>query len=375
MADHWEGVFIVQYPEHIHGGNISLASRKYHLPPHELLDFSANINPLGPSPKSIAAVVENLGLISSYPDPDCGELKAALAGHLGIREDLLLLGNGAAELIYLLVRVLDARKALIPVPTFCEYGLAVLSQGGEVLKVALDEKRGFRLPLDELIKSLEQADLIFICNPNNPTGRLLDGKIVENILDKACSHGVMVLMDEAFMDFIPEKGRFSVITRVGDYPNLAVLYSLTKFFGIPGLRLGAIAAPGELINRMKVAKDPWNVNVLAQVAGVAGLRDQEYMERTLQLIRQEKQFLFRELNRLPGLRPLPGAANFFLVDLTGSGLTSGELAELMGRRGFMVRDCTGFSGLAGRYIRLAVKTHQENIRLIHAFKSILGGIC
>jgi threonine-phosphate decarboxylase len=328
-----EGVFIVQDLEHIHGGNINLASRKYNLPVHKLLDFSANINPLGPSPKSITAVMDNLSLINSYPDPDCRELKAVLASHLGVWEELLLMGNGAAELIYLLVRVLGVKKALIPVPTFSEYGLAVLSQGGEVLNVTLDEKNRFSLPLDHLVKSLDQVDLVFICNPNNPTGRLLDGKTVEYILDKAFSKGVMVLVDEAFMDFIPEKERFSVMKRVGDFPNLAVLYSLTKFFGIPGLRLGAIAASVKLIRRMNAAKDPWNVNVLAQVAGAAGLRDHDYMERTVRLVRQEKQFLFRDLNRLQGLQPLPGAANFFLVKITESGLTSGKLTELLGRRG------------------------------------------
>jgi threonine-phosphate decarboxylase len=370
-----EGVFIVQDLEHIHGGNINLASRKYNLPVHKLLDFSANINPLGPSPKSITAVMDNLNLINSYPDPDCRELKAVLASHLGVWEELLLMGNGAAELIYLLVRVLGVKKALIPVPTFSEYGLAVLSQGGEVLNVTLDEKNRFSLPLDHLVKSLDQVDLVFICNPNNPTGRLLDGKTVEYILDKAFSKGVMVLVDEAFMDFIPEKERFSVMKRVGDFPNLAVLYSLTKFFGIPGLRLGAIAASVKLIRRMNAAKDPWNVNVLAQVAGAAGLRDHDYMERTVRLVRQEKQFLFRELNRLQGLQPLPGAANFFLVKITESGLTSGKLTELLGRRGIMVRDCAGFSGLEERYIRLAVKTHAENIKLIHALKSIREEIC
>jgi len=150
-----EGVFIVQDLEHIHGGNINLASRKYNLPVHKLLDFSANINPLGPSPKSITAVMDNLSLINSYPDPDCRELKAVLASHLGVWEELLLMGNGAAELIYLLVRVLGVKKALIPVPTFSEYGLAVLSQGGEVLNVTLDEKNRFSLPLDHLVKSLD----------------------------------------------------------------------------------------------------------------------------------------------------------------------------------------------------------------------------
>lgn len=363
----------MQHLEHIHGGNVTRASRKYGLSKEEFIDFSANINPLGPSREVIAAVVNSLGLISSYPDPDCGELKAALAGYLGIHEDLLLMGNGAAELIYLLVRVTGCRRALIPVPTFCEYGLSVLSQGGEVLEVAMDEEDGFRLPVEKIVSCLPRVDLLFLCNPNNPTGRVVDRKTIELILNEALIHGVTVLVDEAFMDFVPRRELLSVMSMVGQRPNLAVLYSLTKFFGIPGLRLGAIAGPDELIARMSASKDPWNVNVLAQVAGVAGLRDRDYMEETNRLVRGEKSFLFKELSGLPGVNPLPGAANFILVGVSESGFTSGELTDLLGRRGIMVRDCAGFAGLKGRYLRLAVKTRPENEKLLQALKAVLEG--
>lgn len=362
----------MQHLEHIHGGNVTRASLKYGLPKDEIIDFSANINPLGPSKEVISAVVNSLDLISRYPDPDCGELKAALAVYLGVPEDCLLMGNGAAELIYLLVRVTGCRRALIPVPTFCEYSLSVLSQGGKVLEVAMDEEEGFRLPVEKILSCLSGANLLFLCNPNNPTGRVVDGKTIEFILKEALSHGVMVLVDEAFMDFVPRRELYSVMPLVGRYPNLVVLYSMTKFFGIPGLRLGAIAAPAELVVRMKDSKDPWNVNALAQVAGVAGLRDKDYMEETNRLVREEKHFLFAGLSGIPGLKPLPGAANFILVDVSQSGLTSGELTDLLGRRGILVRDCAGFTGLAGRYLRLAVKTRPENKKLLHALKEILG---
>lgn len=364
----------MQHLEHIHGGNLARASRKYGLSKEKLIDFSANINPLGPSQKVISAVVNSLGLVSSYPDPDCSELKAELAGYLGIQEKLLLMGNGAAELIYLLVRVTGCRRALIPVPTFCEYGLSVLSQGGEVLKVSMDEEEGFSLPLEKIISLLSEVDLLFLCNPNNPTGRLVDRKTIELILDEALPRGVTVLVDEAFMDFVPQRERFSVMSMVGRRPNLAVLYSLTKYFGIPGLRLGAIAAPLDLIERMSTSKDPWNVNVLAQVAGVAGLKDQAHMEETFRLVQEEKKFLFNELSDLPGLKPLPGAANFILVGISESDIPSGELTDLLGRRGIMVRDCAGFTGLAGRYLRLAVKTRPENEKLLLALKAVLEGI-
>ncbi len=361
----------MQRLEHIHGGNITRASMKYGLPKEEIIDFSANINPLGPSEKVVSAVSNNLNLISSYPDPDCSELKAILSVYLGVPEEHLLMGNGAAELIYLLVRVTGLRKAIIPVPTFSEYGLSILSNGGEVLKVPMDAGEEFRLPVEKILSCLNRAELLFLCNPNNPTGRVIEGRIIELILEKALSYGVMVLVDEAFMDFVPQREFYSVMHLVGRYPNLAVLYSMTKFFGIPGLRLGAIAAPGELVTQLNVSKDPWNVNVLAQVAGVAGLKDRGYMERTNKLVREEKKFLFDRLSEITGLKPLPGAANFILVDVGQSGLTSGELTDLLGKRGILVRDCVGFTGLAGRYLRLAIKTRSENEKLINALKAIL----
>jgi len=359
--------------EHIHGGNITQAAWKYGIPKEKLVDFSANINPLGPSRKINSALTNNLGLISSYPDPDCRELKTALAAYLGIDRELLLMGNGAAELIYLFVRVTGCKKALIPVPTFCEYKLSVLSQGGEVIEVDMEEEKGFSLPVEKIVNLIPQVDLIFLCNPNNPTGHVVDRKTIDYILDKSFSHGVIVLVDEAFMDFVPRRYLYTMMPEVGRVSNLIVLYSLTKFFGIPGLRLGAIAAPADLIARMNSSKDPWNVNVLAQVAGIEGLRDREHMQETNRLVSREKKILFEELQVIPGVRPIPGAANFILVDVSKSGLTSGELTDLLGRRGILVRDCNGFTGLAGRYIRLAVKTRPENILLLSALKDILGG--
>lgn len=359
--------------DHIHGGNINLASKKYGIPKEKIIDFSANINPLGPSQKIYEAITSNIDAIVNYPDPDCTELKDVLADYLGIDRDLILMGNGAAELIYLLVRVTGCKKALIPVPTFCEYGLSVLSQGGEIIEVEMEEKEGFRLPVEKIIKLIPMADLLFICSPNNPTGRLVEREAIEKIIEVSASHGVLVVVDEAFMDFVQKRMLYTMMPAVGKSANLAVLYSLTKFFGIPGLRLGAIAAPKGLIKRMDASKDPWNVNVLAQVAGVAGLNDLAHIERTNMMLNREKLFVFEELQNIPGLCPLPGAANFILLNVAGSGFKSNELTELLGRRGILVRDCHGFSGLAGRYIRIAVKKRPENENLLSAIKDIMGG--
>jgi threonine-phosphate decarboxylase len=276
-------------------------------------------------------------------------------------------------MIYQLVRVTGRKKALIPVPTFSEYALSVLSQGGEVVEIELEEEEGFSLPAEKIIRLIPEVDLLFICSPNNPTGRLVDKKIIEHILEVSAACDVMVLVDEAFMDFVPQRTLYSMMSSVGRISNLAVLYSLTKFFGIPGLRLGALAAPKELIKRMDASKDPWNVNVMAQIAGVAGLKDLNHMVSTKTLVNKEKIFLFEGLQDIPGIQPLPGAANFILVNVSQCGLKSAELTDLLGQRGILVRDCHGFRGLSGRYIRLAVKRRHENEILLAAIKDILGG--
>jgi threonine-phosphate decarboxylase len=251
--------------------------------------------------------------------------------------------------------------------------LSVLSQGGEVVEAELEEEKGFSLPVEKIIRLIPEVDLLFICSPNNPTGHLVDKKIIEHILEVSASFDVVVLVDEAFMDFVPQRALYSMMSSAGRISNLAVLYSLTKFFGIPGLRLGALAAPKELIKRMDTAKDPWNVNVMAQIAGVAGLKDLNHMESTKTLVNKEKMFLYEELQNIPGMQPLPGAANFILVKVSQSGLKSDELTDLLGQRGILVRDCHGFRGLAGRYIRVAVKRRNENEILLAAIKDILGG--
>lgn len=361
------------YFEHIHGGNLDRASIKYGIPKERLIDFSANINPLGPSRQIISAVVNNLKYINNYPDPECRELKSTLASYLGIDQEYLVMGNGAAELIYLLVRVIGCKKALIAAPTFSEYGLAVMSNCGEVKEILMDEKDNFKLPVGKIIDNLPGADIIFLCNPNNPTGRVVHINTITRILDHARQYGVMVVVDEAFMDFLFHKELFSLVPLVPKWENIAVIYSMTKFFGIPGLRLGAIAVPVKLAARMNSLKDPWNVNILAQAAGVAGLNDINYIEETKRLVLKEKKYLFKKLKAFNVIQPIPGAANFILVNVSGSGLQSGYLTEQLGKNGIMVRDCDGFTGLAGRYIRIAVKTRGENEILLDVLKAVLEG--
>jgi threonine-phosphate decarboxylase len=354
-----------------HGGNLFQAAKNYGFLPRELIDFSANINPLGPSIKVIKAITDNLWQISHYPDPDCTILRQALSLHLNVSPDNLLVGNGTSELIYLLAETLNIRHALVLPPAFSEYARAVFTHGGKISQVELNEENDFSLPLAELTKAIPEVEALFLCNPNNPTGSLVSQVELKVILDTAARFNRLVIVDEAFMDFVLEKEDYTALPYLNNYPNLIILYSLTKILAIPGLRLGIIATASNLIKKLAQAKIPWSVNTLAQIAGKAGLEDEEYLMNTYRLVNQEKAFLLNQLNKLPGLRPLPGAANFFLIDITKTGYSVRELVQKLGLKGILVRDCTNFSGLSRPYIRIAVRGREENRALLAALQEIL----
>lgn len=355
-----------------HGGNLTRAAAEFGLSPRDFLDFSANINPLGLSRRVREAVEDNLWQISHYPDPDCRRLKRALADHLGVDERCLLVGNGAAELIYLLARVVARGRALIPAPTFSEYALAVRAAGGEVAYVFTRPSAGFALPWRDIYRRLGEGDALFLCNPNNPTGTLIPRRELDVLLDMATARRVVVIVDEAFMDFVDDPGEYTLFPLAGRQPNLILVYSLTKILAIPGLRLGALVAPPELVDRLDRLRDPWSVNALAQVAGVAGLQDREYLRQTRAVVSREREFLYRGLSALPGLHPFPGAANFLLVDIGATGYTAAEMVQKMGSKGILLRNCANFPGLGQRYIRLAVRSREENRRLLESLGEIVS---
>ena len=284
----------------------------------------------------------------------------------------IILGNGAAEIIFILARLLNLKEALIPAPTFSEYEIATAGCGSRVRYFDLDRKQGFRPDADKLAHSLPGADIVFVCNPNNPTGCLMEAGDVMKIVRAGQKTNTLVVVDEAFLDFLPDKDRYSVVHEVVQNPNLFVLYSLTKFFAVPGLRLGAAIGSREIIERLDRAKDPWNVNTLAQAAGTASLMDKEYIRRTVDFISGEKEFLYQALSRVDGLRPYPPAANYILVDISGTGYTSGELRDILGRQGILIRDCSSYRNLGENYIRVAVRNREDNIKLIKAMQAGIG---
>ena len=359
--------------EHQHGGNLTRAAREYGLPVQQFIDFSASINPLGPSPEVYRTITDNLWRIRHYPDPDCGEIAGLLASYLEVPPESVVVGNGGAELIYMLPAALKIRRALIVAPTFSEYAAAIHATGGEVDHFCLPPEGDATRHLENLKLKIPDYHAVFICNPNNPTGRLFTSGELEPLVHTASAAGTMLVVDEAFIDFVDRRRQCSLMQRAASTPNIIILYSLTKFFGIPGLRLGAVITESGMANVIKRAVDPWRVNVLAQVAGEAALKDRKHMEATIELVQREREYLLKSLSGMKGVRPISGAANFLLIDLSASGKKLKEIIPELGRRGILVRDCSNFYGLDGEYIRIAIRNRPENDKLLAYLGDVLGG--
>ena len=364
---------------HIHGGNIEEIAKKYRLREEKIIDFSANINPLGPPSKVIKALKENLDKIVRYPDPEAINLRRELSKYLKINSESIIAGNGAVELIHLICRALKPQKALIVVPTFSEYESTLKSIGCKIQFFLLQSRENFRLDIEELSKNIKKIgssrpyqgrDLLFLCNPNNPTGQLINKTDLLKIINVAQKRGVFVLIDEVFMDFVEQEGKETLIYEAARRDNLFIIRSLTKFFALPGIRIGYGIGNEDILKRMKIHKEYWSVNVLAQIAGMASLRDKEYIKKTKKLIAKERKFLYNKLSKINGLKPYPSAANFILCRLANNKMDSKNLQKKLIRKNILIRNCSSFRSLNNRYIRIAVRTRQGNLRLINSLSNI-----
>lgn len=354
----------------LHGGNLKEAQERYLLKKEEIIDFSANINPLG-FPKSVGKIISSyLDDIARYPDPDCRDLKKALAGCLNISADNLLIGNGSMDLIFSLAFALKPKRALIPIPAFSEYERAVHLAGGRCLFVKTHEKNDFAVNVTEIVKRLDSVDLLFICNPNNPTGFLWDKEAMRFLAGKCEKNGVFLVIDEAFMDFVEEKNASSMAAARPYRKHVLVLRSLTKFFALAGLRIGYLAGNKKLLNRISSYQPPWSVNVLAQMTACEIIRDSVFIKKSRDYVLKESSFLFKELQKLEFLKPYPVSANFIFCRLEDKKINARRLCDYCGGKGILIRDCSNFRGLDGRFVRIAVRRREENVLLLSCLEGI-----
>lgn len=371
----------------VHGGNLAWAAALAGCPASAILDFSASISPLGPPESALDAIQAHLSSLTAYPDPDYGELRTALGEALNVDPDWILPGNGSAELLTWAAWDLSKLSATYLVtPAFGDYSRALSAFGAKVLKCPLDLQLldaepvrrlvtddlsvsnrslvspSFRLPVP-LALNAERG--LLLNNPHNPTG-LLFGR--EAILPYVKQFG-MVVVDEAFMDFLPPWEQETLIDAVEEFPNLVILRSLTKFYSLPGLRLGCAIAHPDLLGRWQLRRDPWPVNALAAAAAAAAVRDTVFERQTWDWLPVARFELFEGLANLPGLQPIAGAANFLLVESSMS--VSLIQKSLLERHRILIRDCLSFPELGDRFFRVAVRSRAENLRLIAGLAEVI----
>jgi len=353
-----------------HGGGYYAAVRCVGTDFTKLLDFSININPLG-LPESVRqAVIGALEEVINYPDPSAKLLKTAVSRRYHVDSSQIVVGNGAAELLYVLCHALRPQRVLIPAPTFSEYERAARSGGAEIQYSYLTQDDGFALKPEKIISQLSKVNLVFLCNPNNPTGRFEPSSELEQIIAAANLHNTLVVVDESFLDLTTAATEFSCKPLLAKYPNLIILQSLTKIYAIPGLRLGVMLADPGLVNQLEKGKDPWNVNTLAQTAGVAALADQQYLEQSIALITAARHTMLSNLKKLNCLTVYPGSANFLLINLGGTGFDANRLGQVLLDQNIIIRNCGNYPGLTADYIRVAVKLDHQNAELLQAFAKL-----
>ena len=379
-----------------HGGNIYKVFREKNL--KEILDYSSNINPYGIPESLKSRIIENLEILERYPDPDYVELREKLAHLNKVDMSDIVLGNGATEIIFLFMKVINPKKILIVSPTFGEYERAVKATeiSGDTVSLSssngdnknienkkieieyfeLKESDDFKLNIGNLKNQLEKKyDLLIICNPNNPTGKFLKLAQTEEILKECNKYDTKLFIDEAFIEFLADGMKESIINTEENKKNLFVTRAFTKFFAIPGLRLGyGMYFDKELEKKISEKKEPWSVNNIAEMAGLTVLDDTEYIEKTLKWIVEEKIYMYEKLNEISGIKVYETEVNFITgkIDekLFSEGLNVKVLREKMLEQGILIRDASNFKFLDERFFRLAIKDRASNERVIEAMKGI-----
>ncbi len=372
-----------------HGGNIYRIFREKNI--KEILDYSSNINPYGIPDKLKEVLIENLSTLEKYPDPDYVELREKIAEKNNVSIRNIVLGNGATEIIFLFMKILNPKKILIISPTFSEYERAVKATEGygkgennknnendfKIKYFRLSEEEEFDLNMENLMHELEDGyDLLIMCNPNNPTGKFLKLKEMDKILERCNNCNIKFLVDEAFIDFVENGEEESIINTKKERKNLFVIRAFTKFFAVPGVRLGyGVYFDGRMEDEISEKKEPWSVNNIAELTGKTVLEDREYIERTLRWIRKEKDYMYGELQSIDGIKPYRTEVNFILVKIEDGmikkGINAGRLKEMMLEEGILIRDASNFKYLDESYFRLAIKDRKNNDEVIGILEKCL----
>lgn len=359
--------------EHFHGSDLEQIEKTYRIPTKDIISFSANVNPLGISYKLKSTLASQIDAITTYPDREYTALRNSIGNYVNTSPDHIIVGNGATELISLSFQNLMPKKALLVSPTYSEYEREITGIGGTVEYYFLEEKHNFELGIEDFLSRLtKDLDLLILCNPNNPTSTALNTTQIEKILKECKKQNIFVLIDETYVEFVNDIWQFSSIPLTKDYDNVIVLRGISKFFAAPGLRLGyGVCSNEQLLDHIKNKKNPWTINTLASIAGEIMFSDKDYIAETRNLIHSERDRVCKRLASCSKLKVYEPTANFVLVKLVSTEVTSHELFEACIKKGLMIRDCSSFPGLDDSFFRICFMNPKQNDALLEAILDTL----
>ena len=371
----------------IHGGNIFQFAHEQRIKPYEVVDFSANINPLGPSQRGLDALNAQLRYISHYPDATNDDVLNAIADTYGMDKHQITVGNGAAELLYAICRLPGYTGAFVPAPGFSEYKEALEASKIPVRDIFYrpreddNGKPYFEVPylaLETFAAELKGQDgriIVFLGNPNNPDGTLLDKDHIRTVASMLKDANSLLVIDESFIDFVGndplQDNEHSIRSLVNEFDNIIVVHSFTKFYAVPGLRIGAAFTNETLITQLQQYIPSWSVNTLAQAYTKAALNDVDYIKRTKQELNEERAFMYNALDTIEGITVYPPSANFMLFQVNQEGITANYINEELKKYNMIVRNCDSYVGLTNHWVRIAIKDHDTNIKLVDKLTDIL----
>ncbi|SHJ84352.1 threonine-phosphate decarboxylase CobD [Paramaledivibacter caminithermalis] len=353
-----------------HGGNIYEVAKKYGISEGEIIDFSANINPLGIPNKLKATIISNIEALKNYPDPDYKDLVTAIAKYNNIDEDFVIPGNGATEIIFKIVEAIKPKKSLLLAPTFLEYERALKNVQSDVIYYLLNESNGFNIDKNDLLEKLEDdIDLVVLCNPNNPTGQIIEKDTLVEILIECKNKGISLMIDEAFIEFVDKEEEHSLIRCLADFDNLFIIRALTKFFAIPGLRIGyGLLSNKNIKKRIINKKEPWTINGFAAICGDVLFEDYEYIKKSKEFFRVERENMYSELKKLRGLKVFKPHANYIFFKVLEENI---DLKDRLICRKILIRKCDNYVNLSNSFYRVAIKDKESNAELIKAIREVL----
>lgn len=358
--------------ELFHGSDIEVIAKKYNMSVDSIVPHASNVNPMGMSPMAKQALLDNVEAISAYPERDYATLREHISNYTKADPNNMILGSGTSDLIRLTFETVKPERTLIVGPTYGEYARMAALAGSETNTYMLQNLDDFELDVDMFLKNLNDTiDMLILCNPNNPTSKLIPKGQLDVILDACLSHDIFVMIDEAYIEFVKDTELATAISLTRKYENLIVLRSVSKFFAAPGIRFGyAITSNSDFLEAAGNAKMPWNVNTFACIAGVM-FEDEHYINLTKSLMQTERNLIYSAMSSRKTIKVFKPDANFLLIKLLKEDQTSADVFDYCIQKGLMVRDCSDYEGLGNKFVRFCFLKPEQNDKMVNTILEIV----